>query len=319
MHDMKKLFRILRNFNLEHGLFYWATLLTHITEWGRWIVRFTLFFMIYYMIFSYLFYTPSERRLLRVNKDLTTTLNKVIEQKKLTDKVVASLRERDRNLYQLTFKIPLPEAKFDPNSYRLHVNAHSDDLLDAGKRLETIERKARIPDSLFTKLRNDKDGLLSRVANIPSIQPIINFDFKFTSTGYGMKVSPFYKVIKPHYGMDFVSSAGSEVYATANGVVDYTGNNMTNGIQVIIDHGNGYKTVYSHLDKATVKNGQNVRKRMLIGRVGNTGRSITPHLHYEVHWHDRPVNPVHFFFEDLDKDQYIMLLGMTDNKGQSLD
>lgn len=302
-----------------YGLLYWATLLTHVTHWGRWIIRFALFFMLYYMIFSYLFYTPAERRVAETNRVLKTTLNKVKEEKERTDQGLKSLRERDHNIYQLTFKIPLSASKFNPNSYRLHINGTTEHLLEAGERLKRIESLSRVPDRLFDKLRNDQNGLIEQIAYIPSIQPIINFDFKFTSTGFGMKVSPFYKVIKPHYGMDFVSAQGSEVYATANGTVEYSGNNMSSGIQVMINHENGYKTVYSHLDKSLVKKKQKVRKRMLIGRLGNTGRSITPHLHYEVWWRDRPVNPVHFFFEELDQDQYVMLLGMTDNKGQSLD
>ena len=78
----------------------------------------------------------------------------------------------------------------------------------------------------------------------------------------------------------------------------------------MIDHGNGYKTLYAHLSKIEVKTGQIVKLAKEIGKVGSTGRSIAPHLHYEVRINDRPVNPVTFFYRDFSNDEFDQLVAL---------
>ena len=97
-----------------------------------------------------------------------------------------------------------------------------------------------------------------------------------------------------HTGLDFRSSIGDPVRATANGTVDTAGWNGGYGKMVEIDHGNGFSTRYGHLSEIEVKVGQHVKIGQIIGRVGSTGRSTGPHLHYETRIDGDAVDPQKF-------------------------
>lgn len=113
---------------------------------------------------------------------------------------------------------------------------------------------------------------------------------------------------------------GTEVYATGNGKVEMVEKSYWGyGNTIIINHGFGYKTKYSHLHQFKIKKGDKVKRGQLIATIGNTGKSTAPHLHYEVHKNDRPVNPVHFFFNDLSPEEYQLILELSAQPSQSMD
>lgn len=104
----------------------------------------------------------------------------------------------------------------------------------------------------------------------------------------------FHPVLKrnvPHLGTDYAASHGTPVYATAIGTVTHAGNRGGYGLLVEIEHANGYRTRYAHLSKILVKRGQRVAQQQTVGRVGSTGRSTGPHLHYEILKNGRQINP----------------------------
>ena len=115
-----------------------------------------------------------------------------------------------------------------------------------------------------------------------------------TTSGFGMRVDPFIRAPAMHTGLDFRGSIGEPVRATANGTVTQTGWNGGYGKMVEIDHGNGLSTRYAHLSSFDVKEGQTVRLGQTIGRVGSTGRSTGPHLHYETRIDGEAVDPQKF-------------------------
>jgi len=96
---------------------------------------------------------------------------------------------------------------------------------------------------------------------------------------------------RPHRGVDISAPAGTPIVAPADGVIRFVGQGLDLGRLIIIDHGYGFSTKYGHLKKYFVQAGEKVRKGQTIGAVGSSGASTGPHLHYEVHIHDRPVNP----------------------------
>ena len=100
-----------------------------------------------------------------------------------------------------------------------------------------------------------------------------------------------------HYGVDFGSNVRAKVYSTAPGTVKVSGWKGRYGRYVEIDHGNGYITAYAHLSTRNVKVGDKVFRGQKIGEVGNTGRSTAPHLHYEVQYQKKAVDPTPFYFE----------------------
>jgi murein DD-endopeptidase MepM/ murein hydrolase activator NlpD len=96
---------------------------------------------------------------------------------------------------------------------------------------------------------------------------------------------------RPHRGVDISAPTGTPVVAPADGVIRFVGEGLDLGRLIIIDHGYGFSTKYGHLKKYFVQTGDKVRSGQTIGAVGSSGTSTGPHLHYEVHIHDRPVNP----------------------------
>lgn len=115
-----------------------------------------------------------------------------------------------------------------------------------------------------------------------------------TTSGFGVRVDPFIRAPAMHTGLDFRGSVGDPVRVTANGTVTQTGWNGGYGKMVEIDHGNGLSTRYAHLSSFDVKEGQTVRMGQIIGRVGSTGRSTGPHLHYETRIDGEAVDPQKF-------------------------
>jgi len=99
---------------------------------------------------------------------------------------------------------------------------------------------------------------------------------------------------RPHRGVDISAPTGTPIVAPADGVIRLAGEGLDLGRLIIIDHGYGFSTKYGHLKKYFVQTGDKVRKGQIIGAVGSTGTSTGPHLHYEVHIHDRPVNPADY-------------------------
>ena len=114
------------------------------------------------------------------------------------------------------------------------------------------------------------------------------------SSGFGTRIDPFLGRAAFHTGVDFRDAPGSPVFATAPGTVVAAGSNGGYGLMVEIDHGNGITTRYAHLATIIVQEGQSVPVKKVIGRVGSTGRSTGPHLHYEVRIDDDAVDPTRF-------------------------
>ncbi|MDA8404649.1 MAG: M23 family metallopeptidase [Desulfobacteraceae bacterium] len=132
----------------------------------------------------------------------------------------------------------------------------------------------------------------------PSLRPV---DGGYISSGFGFRQSPFSFKREFHSGVDFAVDKGTPVHATANGVVVSIGNIGGLGKAVIIDHGKGITTRYAHLSSYNVEEGQKIERGEIVGKVGSTGRSTGPHLHYEVRINDKPVNGEKYMSEYLAK------------------
>jgi murein DD-endopeptidase MepM/ murein hydrolase activator NlpD len=110
------------------------------------------------------------------------------------------------------------------------------------------------------------------------------------------------------------------MYATGDGRVLAADRSKTGyGNQIIIDHGFGYKTMYAHLQSFKVRVGDQVKRGQVIGTVGSTGKSTSPHLHYEVWKNNQPVNPINYFFNDISPQQYEEILVRSQLPSQTMD
>jgi murein DD-endopeptidase MepM/ murein hydrolase activator NlpD len=140
--------------------------------------------------------------------------------------------------------------------------------------------------------RADVDRLTRTMAAVPVRKPIMGeIDL---SSGFGVRSDPFLGRPAMHSGLDFRSETGDPVRATANGTVESAGWSGGYGNLVEIDHGNGFSTRYGHMSKIEVKVGQQIKIGQIIGRVGSTGRSTGPHLHYETRIDGDAVDPQKF-------------------------
>jgi murein DD-endopeptidase MepM/ murein hydrolase activator NlpD len=243
-------------------------------------------------------------------------------------KILADLQDRDDNIYRVIFEAePIPDAIRSAgiggiDRYAsLKGYASSEIVVETEKKMDRILGKLYVQSKSFDEVFNLAKNKERMLVSIPAIQPINNLDLKRIGSYFGSRMDPFYKVRKFHEGMDFSAPVGTEVYATGNGTVTNAGRDVQGGYgnQVWIDHGYSYRTVYAHLSRIFVKPGQKVLRGQIIGYVGNTGKSTSPHLHYEVRKNGVPVNPIYFFFNDITPDQFQMMLELSARPSQTMD
>lgn len=115
------------------------------------------------------------------------------------------------------------------------------------------------------------------------------------SSAYGIRKHPVFKKNKFHYGLDLVAKKGTPIYASAHGKVIKAAFSSTYGNYIIIDHCDGYKTLYAHMMMSKVKQGQTVKQGAVIGFVGSTGKSTGPHLHYEILRKNKKIDPYRYW------------------------
>jgi len=130
------------------------------------------------------------------------------------------------------------------------------------------------------------------VDSLPLAVPMKD-EYRITS-GFGPRMDPFRKRWARHTGLDFAGPWGAEVYATTEGVVSQAGRRGAYGLSVEIEHPLGISTLYGHLHRIRVKEGETVKAGDVVGIQGSTGRSTGPHLHYEVRYNGAKVDPAGF-------------------------
>jgi murein DD-endopeptidase MepM/ murein hydrolase activator NlpD len=145
--------------------------------------------------------------------------------------------------------------------------------------------------------KNLEKRILENERFYESVPVLIPTAGDFSIDGFGMRLHPILKINRMHEGIDILNDPGTPVYAPGAGRVTYVGRKAGLGISIEIEHGFGYKTVYGHLSKTLVQEGQAVKRGDKIALSGNTGLSTGPHLHYEVHLNGVPQDPSEYFIE----------------------
>ena len=251
-------------------------------------------------------------------------LNKKMSQ---AEKVLEGVQHRDNEIYRLYFETnPIPEEQRKAgfggvNRYKsLEGFENSDMIIDVSKNMDILSKQLYIQSKSLDEIISLAENKEKLLASIPAIQPIKKEDLSRMASGFGWRSDPFTKARKKHNGMDFTSRTGTPIYASGNGKVKRADNSASGfGNHIEIDHGYGYVTIYAHLSKYNVKKGQKVNRGDLIGFVGNTGRSVGPHLHYEVHKNGRPINPINFYYGNLTPEEFKEMLKIASQEGQSYD
>ena len=192
-------------------------------------------------------------------------------------------------------------------------------VADITNKVDVLRKQIYVQSKSFDELMAAAKENETRLEYIPAIQPVLNQDLKRMASGYGWRMDPVYHVRKFHQGMDFSAPTGTDVYATGNARVTFSGWKSGYGNTIVLDHGFDYETLYAHLSKRNVYKGQKVKRGDVIALVGNTGKSTGAHLHYEVRYKGRPTNPQNYYFRDLSPEDYDRMVQMSNNAGQPLD
>jgi murein DD-endopeptidase MepM/ murein hydrolase activator NlpD len=280
------------------------------------------------LIFQHFFDSPKEKSLRRELDAKNLQFEIMLKRLNQIEEVLADIEQRDDNIYRTIFETePIPksvrQAGFGgANRYEeIEKINNSDLIINTAQRLDKISKQLYVQSKSFDEVIELALTREQMYASLPAIQPVSNKDLSRTASGYGWRIHPIYKIRKFHEGMDFTAPIGTEIYATADGVVSEIQTNVHRGYgnMALVDHGYGYETVYAHMERIKVKMGQHVKRGDIIGYVGNTGLSTGPHLHYEVRKDHKPVNPIGYYFNDLTPDEFEQIIEISSNNGQTFD
>jgi murein DD-endopeptidase MepM/ murein hydrolase activator NlpD len=281
-----------------------------------------------------LFYTyfpsPREKELLREIDQMAHKYSQLNEQVDLMSKVLTNIQDRDASVHRAVFGMdPISE-----NVWNGGVGGHdahpelkafqygAKPIRQTVERVDLLSRQLAMQSKSLDTIQTLANNQQQMLACLPSIKPVREDKLQKSMnvlSGFGDRIHPVYKVRKFHAGVDFPARTGTAIQATGDGVVTEAGWRSGYGNCVTINHGYGYESVYAHMNKITVPRGAKVTKGQKIGEVGDTGLSTAPHLHYEVHYKGKPVNPINFCMDSLSPEEYQELVNSANRANQSLD
>jgi murein DD-endopeptidase MepM/ murein hydrolase activator NlpD len=271
-------------------------------------------------------YAPLEEQNLLVKKYEVQaqweTLNKEID---LAYAELEELIDQDDNNYRVILDLqPLGSAVREAGVggaeplYIAEVKKY-DLISETYKRFEKLKHQLDVEKQSFDELASTIETKRSMWASRPAIQPIDNKDLQKLHTTFGLRLHPLLGYSRPHKGLDFTAPMGTPVYATGDGKVETSYYSNTFGNVVYVNHGFNFETRYAHLTKYIVEAGERVKRGQIIGYVGNTGTSVSAHLHYEVLYKNEQINPINFFQRDLSNQEYEKLINSASSATAALD
>lgn len=275
----------------------------------------------YYIVFALVLNTDSEKRLIKENRLYEKTYHDMLERERLLSDAIDGLTVKDNQIYDEIFHAPAPVMdRVLSDGYLSAADSIPDSYMvkyAAGK-IETVEAAASRVESNFRRIMElaSSDGS----ALPPLSLPLKELSYAQVGASVGMKMNPFYKVESMHQGLDLIAPQGDPVVAAGAGVVsDIINSRKGLGNVVEITHSGGYVTRYAHLSDITVSKGQRVALGKTIAKVGISGNSFAPHLHFEVLKDGEHMDPVDFFYGSVTPEEYAEMKFMASRTGQSLD
>ncbi len=283
------------------------------------VVSFVLFFSVY-LFCSVAFDTDYQSDIKVENREISREYAEVSKKMELLDSVIYDIKARDAMIYVAMFN----SEPVDQNNMNAIVNLlapiHGDEPFRVFEDIEAACRgisgyTGRL-ESLYSRMSSKADSL----RYIPSILPLKNMDSYQVSASVGMKMNPFYKQFARHEGIDILSAEGEEIIATADGVVTEARRSQgEDGNMIVIRHGRDYEVKYMHVGSISVRKGETVERGDVIGKTGNSGISLLPHIHYEVRYKGEIVDPLYYFFHGLRPDELLEIMIMSVNSSQTAD
>lgn len=256
---------------------------------------------------------PKTKSLRRENASLMTRAEILDREMDVFNDALAAIEMRDEDIYRSIFGLNSIPASIRDGGY--HSKEHYDDLLTSDRkgllrdlkyRSDKITKRAYIQSKSFDEVETVLATADNMATSIPAISPVApERNGMKVSSPFGYRYHPVLKYNRFHSGVDFHRKTGNPVYATGDAVVESILVEMYGyGRQLVLNHGFGYKTRYAHLNTIFVTEGMSVRRGQVIATTGNTGLTSGPHLHYEVIYKGRNVNPYHYYDSGLTPEQY---------------
>lgn len=273
------------------------------------------------LIYDNMFTSPKEKRLRRELEATEIKIEKMDRRINLLSNVLRGMEQKDDDLYRVLLEAEPVEDR-NPNLDKLSImqndadiESHSKELNDLSRRLDILTARSQVQLQSYQELWTLSQKKEEIFSSIPAISPVKNTK---VISGFGMRYHPIYKILRRHTGVDLIGRRGTPIYATADGVVSRENAGSGYGVAIVINHGYGYQTLYAHLSKKAVRSGQKVKRGELIGYMGSSGVSVSPHLHYEVIKNGVKVNPIHYFFADITPEEYNKILEDASKVNQAL-
>ena len=271
--------------------------------------------------------SPKEKKLKREIAQLDLQYDLLNKRMGEVNAVMNDMASRDNNIYRVILDAdPIPASirtagYGGADRYKdLQGFSNSDLMTETTRKMDQLVRQIYIQSRSYDeieKLAKNKEQML---ACMPAIQPIDNKQLKGIVSGFGMRIHPIYKTMHMHTGIDFAAALGTPVYATGDGVIEKADNLEEGyGNHVVINHGFGYETLYGHLSRIACTVGEKIKRGQIIGYVGSTGLSTGDHLQYEVIKNGVKVNPISYFFNDLNPEEFKQIISIASQPAQSLD
>lgn len=282
---------------------------------------------LFFLINTNLLATPKEKAQARELEEFRTNYKLLNKKLDLITEVLEDLEVRDNDIYRAYFNTSpiLDEQRKSGlggiNRYKEFRGLNNEELLvTTNKKIDVLAKQTAVQSRSLDDIIELAKGKEKLLAAIPAIQPMKNENMKHMASGYGYRSDPFTKIKKFHAGMDFSANVGTPIYATGDAQVVRADNVLSGyGNLIELNHGYGYRTRYAHLSKYNVKKGQQVKRGEIIGYSGSTGRSSGPHLHYEVYYQGKVVNPLNYYYGDISAKEFELLSEQANQENQSLD
>ncbi|MBI5475527.1 MAG: M23 family metallopeptidase [Ignavibacteriales bacterium] len=189
------------------------------------------------------------------------------------------------------------ESEFDISSDNTSLLLQS-----AHELMNRLQSEANVQKHSYEQVVKQSEFNKSYFASMPAIKPMPGF---YSRQEFGIRIHPVLGIKKPHEGLDIVNDVGTPISATGDGTVQMVGHSGGGfGNVIVINHGFGYQSVYAHLSKILVREGQHIKRGDLIAKSGRTGLVSGPHLHYEVRRNGICQNPMDYFFDDVTVQEY---------------
>lgn len=266
------------------------------------------------LLVSTYFDTPKANKIRRDNNRIMVEYNILMEKIISAEHTLADIKHRDQFVYRPllgidTLDIPKVYSEYNDSKYAEFESVeYGDKITEGWRNLDRLTRKIYYSSRSLDDTQDLAENKEEFSTVMPAIWPIDRTKLKNVSSLYGMRVHPRYGTWRMHEGVDLSAPKGTSVYATGNAVVLRAGWQPGYGYLIELNHGFGYKTRYGHLSKMYVGVGDSVTRGQVIADVGNTGVSSGAHLHYEVRFRNKTVNPIHYFNKDMSPEAYLDLM-----------